>query len=883
MRDFDREQRLSLSGTWQLCWQDTGAKTIETEDALWKTAVNCRVPGDVHIALTEAGVIDDPLVDVNSEKCRWMEEKEFWYKKIFVVPERFLQDKTELVFDGLDLTADIWLNGRYIGSHNNAFTSKVIDISGDVTEGENTLIVRIDDGVHGVKDKPLELMKYSWNAEQPYRAWMRKPQFVYGWDWTIWLPSCGIWKDVSICTYHAAIVRDVLVENAYESGSIATAEEITLSVTAAIEFLQPGEYVLSCEARTDGRYEESVCVAENTMGITVPHVTKKGDKRSGQGTKYTLKLRIPNPKLWWPNGAGVQYRYELVLTLRDAAGNSLQTLQKKHGIRSVALREETLDEKSKGFTFMINDTPIFAKGANHVPADCFPGRITDAKNRSLLRAAAEANMNMIRVWGGGIYESDAFMDTCDELGIMVWHDFMFACAYYPDYVPEFYEEIRTEATENIVRLRGHVSLVGWSGNNEIQEMYLAAKNSGKEFPWYGGRLYEELLPGLVKELCPDRIYRESSPFGGEEPTSYDMGDQHTWHFTHRPNWEHYLDLWRFTDFDFKFLSEFGIIGAMNLESARKCISEKALYRNSPEWIHHTNTSSEHQLLDIFVDKYFGLPKDITLQDFILKSQVLQAELMRHVYDELRSRKFRCSGVLLWTLSDSYGINNWSVIDYYLGKRPLYYYMKRFLAPVNVSFMGYEVQTFDGMKGYRDYYAGEVTPIEVLVTGDVLYELPVQTEWKVQTFDGQILLAGKATSTLPANSVVKAAEVDIKEIKDTFVPEETYLYARVIKEGEVLSENRYFFAPYGKLDLQEAKIEVNRRTRSEKETELIIKADTFVWMLHLTTPDGVLYSDNDFDLLPGEEKRITVIKESLGAFEPEFHSLNPDLTVKLICK
>lgn len=380
-------------------------------------------------------------------------------------------------------------------------------------------------------------------------------------------------------------------------------------------------------------------------------------------------------------------------------------------------------------------------------------------------------------------------------------------------------------------------------------------------------------------MCPDRIYRESSPFGGEEPTSYDMGDQHTWHFTHRPNWEHYLDLWRFTDFDFKFLSEFGIIGAMNLETAKKCINEKALYRNSPEWIHHTNTSSEHKLLDIFVDKYFGLKEDITLQDFILKSQVLQAELMRHVYDELRSRKFRCSGVLLWTLSDSYGINNWSVIDYYLGKRPLYYYMKRFLAPVNVSFMGYEVQTFDGMAGYCDYYAGKVRPIELLVTSDVLMDLPVETEYYVQTFAGAILMEGKVDSLLPVNSVTKVAEVDITEIKDNFVPEETYLYAKVMANGEIISENRYFFAPYGKLKLSKANVDVRVETLSETKAEITVKADTFVWMLHFATPDGVEFSDNDFDVLPGEEKKICVRGEYANEFIPELHSLNPKIQMR----
>lgn len=869
---MNRNKKIDLSGVWKLCWQDTGAGKIEANDSAWDFAVDCMVPGDVHMALTEAGIIDDPLFDVNSKKCKWMEEKEFWYKKTFCVPEGFLKDKTELVFEGLDLTADIWLNGQYIGSHNNAFTRKVIEVSEVLGEGENTLLVRIDDGVHGVKDKPLDLMKYSWNAEQPYRAWMRKPQFVYGWDWTIWMPSCGIWKGVSIQSYQAAVVRDVFVENEYETERIVNANEVTLSVTAEVEWLQPGEYVLTCGVWTDAGYEKEACITKETMQLAFSSEKEERTK------KVQWKMKVNHPHLWWPNGAGEQYLYELIFLLHDAEGNVLHTIHKKHGIRSIALREEVLDEKSKGFTFIINDTPIFAKGANHVPADCFPGRITDEKNHKLLQAAAEANMNMIRVWGGGIYESDAFMEACDELGIMVWHDFMFACAYYPDYDEDFYEEIRKEATENICRLRGHASLVGWSGNNEIQEMYLAAKNSGKNFPWYGGRFYEELLPGLVKKLCPDRIYRESSPFGGEEPTSYDMGDQHTWHFTHRPQWEHYLDLWRFTDFDFKFLSEFGIIGAMNLETAKKCISEKALYRNSPEWIHHTNTSSEHKLLDIFVDKYFGLAEEIPLQEFILKSQVLQAELMRHVYDELRSRKFRCSGVLLWTLSDSYGINNWSVIDYFLGKRPLYYYMKRFLAPVNVSFMGYEVQTFDGMAGYCDYYAKDVKPIELLVTSDVLTELPVRVEYRVQSFNGEILMEQEINSVLPANHVMKVAEVDITGIKDTFVPEETYLYAKVVANGEVLSENRYFFAPYGKLTLQTANIEMKVEAVSETEAEITVKADTFVWMLHFATPDGVEFSDNDFDLLPGEEKKIFVRCENVNGFVPELHSLNPKINL-----
>ncbi len=877
-----KKHSYSLSGEWSLCWQDTKKGIIEKDDKLWDNAINCQVPGDVHIALTDAGLIKDPLQDVNSEECRWIEDKEFWYKKVFSIEKGFLQDYTEIEFEGLDLTADIWLNGQYIGSHNNAFIEKVIDVSKYIVEGENTLIVRIDDGVYGVKDKSIELMKHSWNNDQPYRAWMRKPQFVYGWDWTIWMPTCGIWKAVNIHTYDKAIIRDCNIQTSFSNAEIIKADVANLEVTVEFDFLQSGNYVLACEVYSDARYED-VAEPKIIYSIEVHADVEASDVEANAMHVEIFDVELANPQLWWPNGAGQQYLYHVRFLLLDEEGNLLQEKTIKHGLRTVAIREEVLDENAKGFTFMINGEPIFAKGANHVPADCFPGRITDEKNRALLKMAAEANMNMIRVWGGGIYESDTFMEACDELGLMVWHDFMFACGYYPDHEPEFYEEIRTEATAAIRRLRSHASLVGWSGNNEIQEMYTAAQNSGLDLPWYGGRLYEELLPSLVEQLCPDRIYRQSSPFGGDEPASYDMGDQHTWHFTHRPNWEHYLDLWRFADssvFDFKFLSEFGIIGAMNLESVKKCISEENLYRNSKEWRHHTNTSSDHGLLDIFVEKYFGLSEDMDLQEFILKSQVVQGEIMRHVYDELRSRKFRCSGVLLWTLSDSYGIHNWSVIDYFLAKRPLYYYMKRSLAPVNLSFRGYEVQNFDGMKDYKEYYKGKPEPVEILVANDMLEAKVLLVKYQLMDFEGSIFKAGEKEICLAANAVETIMEVDIADVPE-LVPENTILYAQIYEDGKLINENRYFLAPYKELELQKAKVDCKIEKTAEDLYEMTLSADTFVWMIHIEEPELAVLSDNDFDLIPGQKKHIVVSCSQIEEFAPRLCSLNPAIQLNLV--
>lgn len=864
----------SLSGEWRLSLQDTCKGTLEQAMILHDEGktIQCKVPGDVHIALTEAGIIKDPLVDINSEECRWLEEKEFWYTKTFDIEENFVQDYTEITFEGLDLTADIWLNNEFIGRHNNAFIGKTFDITSNIKIGTNVLAVRIDDGVNGVKDQSVELMEHSWNNTQPYRALMRKPQFVYGWDWTIWLPTCGIWKDVHIDSYCKSYIKDVYVQTEFQGEQITKSDKINLSIDIQLEILKKENYILECEVYEDQRYDEvSSAIAVCRKDIVMEEASSMN---------CNMKLTLNEPKLWWPNKSGLAYLYNIMVNVKDDHGNVVHSETRRHGLRTVAIDEQELGNNQKSFTFKINDTLIFAKGANHVPADCLVGRITDEKNRALLEATAEANMNMIRVWGGGIYESEGFMEACDELGIMVWHDFMFACGYYPDHDINFYEEIRTEATAAIKRLRNHVSLIGWSGNNEIQEMYLATKEQQKDLHWYGGRLYEELLPELVKSFCGDRVYRESSPYGGESPASYEEGDQHTWHFTHRPAWEHYLDLWRFTDFDFKFLSEFGIIGAMNMESTVKCIKEKSLNPGSEEWHHHTNTTSEHQLLNIVVDKYFGDYSKFNLQEYILKSQVIQAEIMRHIYDDLRCRKFRCSGILLWTLSDSYGVHNWSVIDYYLGKRPVYYYLKRSMAPLGLVLKGYDAQNFEGMSHYKEYYKGEVQPIAVTVMNDMLEEKYVILEYRILKINGQVLKQGRMTKKIEANSVQEFTNIDFTDIMADFAPEETFLHAQISCEGEFVNENRYFFAPYSKLKLDEAKVKCTINKISSTKVELVLEGTSFVWMLHLATPDGVKPHDNDFDLIPGDIRRVEVEVENTLEYIPEFNSLNPSIKIEL---
>lgn len=850
---------LSLNGDWKLYWCDLGKGSLEY--AISNANTPCKVPGDVHSALVDQGIIKDPLVDKNSEECKWMEEQEFWYVKNFDLRPEQLKEKMIITFGGLDLTSDIWINEQYIGNHNNAFYEASFDITKAVRTGSNTVVVRIDQGLEKVKNKPMELMGKMWNNVQPYRVWMRKPQFVYSWDWTIWLATCGIWRDVTISGYDKAYLENVYIYEASDQ-IIKEGQGVALNAEVIVPKIVSDNYIIKCEVYPDSRYEDSEKVMIECMVPVEENLT-------------TMKLEFKTAQLWWPNGCGRPYLYHFIITLIDKDGNMLDRIHRSHGIRTIGIREEQLNDKEQGFTFIVNGEPIFCKGANHVPSDCLYGSVTPDKTKKLIEKAADCNMNMLRVWGGGVYESEEFMTVCDSLGIMVWHDFMFACGYYPDHDDDFYQEITKEATAAIKRLRNHTSLIGWSGNNEVQEMYVSAKQWNPELPWYGRKLYEELLPELVERYHKNVIYRESSPYGGNEsPADFEVGDQHVWHFTHRPNYEYYMDLWRFTDFNLKFLSEFGIIGAMSMPSIKKCISVEHRDVDSEVWLHHCNSTSEHQLLNMVVDKYFGDYHKFSLEEFILRSQVIQAEIIRHIYDEFRARKFVCSGLLFWTLGDSFGIHNWSIIDYYLNEKPIYYYLRRSMAPLASAIRGYDVQNFEGMANYRNYFLGDPEPLTLWAMNDTLQSTEVELEYTIMTFMGERLREGAWKGSVASNVSQEIMTVDIKGcIKE---PENTLLSLTMKSNGMLIHENRYLFAPFRDLKVTPAEVTCRITKHMRGLFEIELEADRFVWMLHIEKEEEVNYSDNNFDLLPGQKKIVFVKAEEIERFVPNISSLNPSL-------
>jgi hypothetical protein len=325
----------------------------------------------------------------------------------------------------------------------------------------------------------------------------------------------------------------------------------------------------------------------------------------------------------------------------------------------------------------------------------------------------------------------------------------------------------------------------------------------------------------------------------------------------------------------KFLSEFGIIGAMNIESAEKCISKEMLKPGSEEWLHHSNNYTDHKILDIVIRHYWGNERvdAMTVGEYILHSQVIQAEIMRHIYDDLRCKKFRCSGVLLWTWNDSMGIHNWSVIDYYCSRRPIYYYLKRASAPYGISMQGYEAQVNEAREGYKDYYTNKnLIPLSVYGINDTLEAAELTMDYTIFNVNGEELAHGSKTRDVPANAVRKFHSVNM-EIAGEHAPEELFVYAELFRNGEKVNDNRYFLAPYRHITLPAPDVTVQCKKLGSHTVELTLLSPAFVWMLHIAAPDGVIPEDNDFDLIPNREKRVIIRVPEAGQYHPELTGIN----------
>jgi len=663
-------QTLLLTTGWQVVQSasatDDLATNILKEAEAAQGWLSATVPGSVHQDLIAAGRIPDPFFGTNENDVQWVGEADWLYRCMFDSPADWsTSDQIDLCFEGLDTFATVWLNGESILTSDNMFVPARVPVKHLLKPAGNTLLIRFESALQ--RGHALEAQygkRAAWNGD-PSRVYVRKAQYHYGWDWGPTLLTAGLWRPVRLELYTTRIV-----EVAAPAEVSADLKKATLPVTVTLSAAQSGATV--------------AIELFDPKGKSVATIALPAD-----GTTLNHTFTVAKPNLWQPRGQGDQARYRLVITLRNG-----QTITDTHelriGFRRLRLVQDPLiDQPGTSFTFEINNVPLFCGGANWIPADSFTPRVTDDQYRDWLTLAADGNLTMLRVWGGGIYEADIFYDLCDELGLLVWQDFMFACGMYPAHAA-FLASVRAEAEANLRRLRTHPSIVLWCGNNEdyqIAESLNAYDSAVKDdflssaFP--AREIYEHLLPEVCAALDPTRPYWPGSPYGGQSVADQTIGDRHTWDIWHGKM----ADYRDYPKFSGRFISEFGMEAAPALSTLEAYIRPEDQAIDSSVLRHHNKASDGPERLAHYLETNTPLPK--TLEDYVYLTQFIQSEAMAAGIDGWRRQwggagKYAVSGALIWQLNDCWPVISWALADHQRRVKPAYYRVRRALAPISLG-------------------------------------------------------------------------------------------------------------------------------------------------------------------------------------------------------
>ena len=818
-----------------------------------KEWIDVSVPGDVHKALIKAGRIKDPFYDKNELDCFWMEESEWWYRNQFMYKQNPLQpdERLLLIFYGLDTYATVWLNEEKLGTHENMFRPAIFDVSKHIhTDQQNTLAICFEPPLEHVKDIPAP----SWGPprkQQAKRNVMRKAQFGYGWDWGPHLPTIGIWRTVEIKRERQAAIKGI---------HFATVEinqkkdNAIVSVKVEVERFAGNEPL------------------EIAITLVSPDDTKKVFEKSinlnskGKNLIKEESISVKQPKLWWTHDLGKPYLYTLkVKLLKD--NKELGNIEQKVGIRTLKL-DQSPDQDEKGtyfFRFVLNGVPIFSKGANWIPADSFVGSLTAERYEQLLTAACDANMNMLRVWGGGIYEHDAFYEICDRIGLLIWQDFMFACAPYPEDNPVFIEEVRAEVCYQVKRLRSHPCMALWCGNNENQMIYhRVAMFREHNNPLPGLLYYDKIIPEIVQKLDGYVPYWPGSPWGGIQPNSMEEGDVHDWYVWHGSplkdeDWERLrkirssgptpedVSFVHYAEDMGRFISEFGMHASPVYETLRRCMPVDQLYHHSPSMDHHNKDNPKNKGDNLMLT-VTGLPKD--LKEYIDFSMISQAEGLKFGIEHFRRRKPHCSGALIWQFNDCCPVLSWSIMDYYGFGKAGYYYTKRVYAPILASF-----------KALDD------SSVELWITNDTLQKVEDTIMIQLGTFDKGKTWEEKLKVQVPANSSQVVWRGSGKQI---VAQPDHYLTVR--SKGKYFPVNRHFFVAVKNLKRKVVPPKVKITANGKHELLIHLNAPAYVYYINLTVSDeNTHFSDNYFDLIAGENC-IVVANNKKIQLKPEMVSV-----------
>ena len=775
------------------------------------------VPGPVHTDLMKNGVIPDPFFGDNEEKVKWIENETWEYQTTFVLTAGELAFKIiDLRFEGLDTYADVLLNGKNILSANNMFRIWDIPVKSHLKPGKNHLKIVF---------RPAKSEGSKIAASLPYkmpegeRIFARKAQYHYGWDWGPKLLTAGIWQDVTLRFRNDAVITHVSYVQ----------EELT-------DQLARLAFKCTLDVPNDGDYSISINDKDHNIQL-----------KTGKNT-ISLPYDIQNPKKWWTNGLGNPHLYPFKISLKKSQ-KSIDTRSMNIGLRTIELVQEK-DKAGTSFYIKLNGIPVFMKGANYIPPHSFLPSAGDNVYKELIKNTVEGNMNMLRVWGGGVYADDVFYDECDKHGILVWQDFMFACAMYPGDT-EFLNNVRQEVIDNVRRLENHACIALWCGNNEVDEAWhnwgwqkqfnYSEKDSAKIWHDYQ-KLFHELIPNTLTEMLPSHknIYWPSSPsIGWGRKESMTQGDSHYWGV-----W------WGMQPFDVykektgRFMSEYGFQGMPPVSSFRKFIPINQLNLNSPSVKSHQKHPTGYQTIQTYMERDYKI--STKFEDYIYVSQILQAEGMKVAIEAHRRSMPNCMGSLYWQLNDCWPVTSWSSVDYYGMWKAFHYQAKRSFEPLLLSFNK------------------ENKLINLYMVNDLLNASTGTLNIQLIDFNGNTLWS----DTRNVNVKTNTSEVIYSTAEDVFLKfdsTQTVLVADFIASGQTVQSASYLFAKPKNLNLYKPAIKVKNVSRDAIE----ISSDKFVKDLYLIS-DSVHFSDNFFDLLPG---RIKKVKLSQQASDITFKSVN----------
>ncbi len=808
---------LSLNGIWQLARK-------HNQDTIPAT-----VPGNVHQALLAAERIPDPYFRENERDLQWIGQEAWRYRRTFELNEdQLATDSINLVCKGLDTFATVEINGTEIAKTNNMFREWSFEVLPQLKAGENTIEIIFDSVFPYIEEKleghPVRTPKCI-EHEPAGRSYVRKEQCNFGWDWGPVLVTHGIWRDLELQIGSESRMTGLDLRQSHEAGCVKILGDVEFSSEAPVETPMTVELLL--EGKT-----------------VMSHETGAG----------SFELEVPDAQLWWPNNMGAQPLYEVVVTVGTAVA---QTIRKQVGLRVVELVQDD-DEWGRSFYFRINGVPMFAKGSNWIPADSLH-RVSDEHYRDLLQSAADGNQNMIRVWGGGFYEEDVFYQLCDELGLLVWQDFMFACASYPADEPGFRENVEAEVIDQAKRLSHHACIALWCGNNELEQMVVGF--DGESWPKMPLELYKQLfdewIPNALASVLPDAIYWPSSahsPVGDRKAhESPNSGDAHLWDVWHG---EKPFEWYR-TSFH-RFCSEFGFQSYPEMKTLESFTKPRDRNITSPVMEFHQRSGVGNSKIMNYMLSWFRMPEGF--ESTVMLSQLQQGLAIKYALEHWRLNRPRCMGAIYWQLNDCWPVASWASIDYYGRWKTLHYMSKRFFAPLLIA-------------GVEDPEAGRV---DVHVASDLNEVKSLTVKQVVTDIDGGILQSETQNIDAGALESRKVSEVDCVQLLEKFGPRKLLVWLELWDGDDVVSENLVYFVKPKHLELNIPDLRSSVQAMDDCNFEVTLQTDLpALWVTLQLTDVDFRASDNAVSLRPGEDRKILV--RTLKPLRPEAFAENLRLT------